>query len=398
MNLVLVNQFFPPAQAPTGLLLADLAAELAHRGHVVTVLASAAGYGAAGRTPPDAGLRVVRLGPDQPHRDGIGAKLHDYLAFYRETFRFLDRAPAQPDILVFMTTPPLVGLLGAHLKKRRNMPYLLWCMDLYPEALVAHGLFRPWNPVLPLLRSLARAERGRAAVVVALGPDMAARLAGTGAVRVEEIPVWSSLSVTPALEAEARELRRRRGWGEDEIVLLYSGNMGRAHRAEEFAALAERLRGGIPRVRLVFSGGGPLRAEWERQWGGLFEFMPPVPEEACAAHLLAADVHLVSQQPEWNGVVVPSKFQAACALARPVVFAGPPHSAVGTWLAAADAGWLLPPGDATAIGIVAAGIREAAARAGKGGRAHALFRQQFTKAANCGRLAALVETLAKNNP
>ena len=37
-------------------------------------------------------------------------------------------------------------------------------------------------------------------------------------------------------------------------------------------------------------------------------------------------------------------------------------------------------------------------RAGKGGRAHALFRQQFTKAANCGRLAALVETLARNNP
>ena len=170
-------------------------------------------------------------------------------------------------------------------------------------------------------------------------------------------------------------------------------------RADQLAAaLAERLRGGTPRVRLVFSGGGPLRAEWERQWGGLFEFMPPVPEEACAAHLLAADVHLVSQQPEWTGVVVPSKFQAACALARPVIFAGPPQSAVGTWLAAADAGWLLPPGDASALGTVVTGIREAAVRAGKGGRAHALFQRQFTKAANCGRLAALVETLAKNNP
>lgn len=397
MNIVLVNQFFPPAQAPTGLLLADLAAEMAHRGHVVTVLASAAGYGAAGRESP-ANVRVVRLGPELAHRSGLGAKLGDYLSFYRQAWRHLYHLPLPPDALVFMTTPPFIGLLGAHLKKRRNIPYLLWCMDLYPEALVAHGLFRPWNPVLPLLRRLARTERGRAAAVVALGPDMAALLSRSGTERIEEIPVWNSLAATPALETEARKLRQDRGWGADEIVLLYSGNMGRAHRTEEFAALAERLRGGIPRVRFVFSGGGPLRAEWERRWGRLFEFMPPVPEEACAAHLLAADVHLVSQQPAWTGVVVPSKFQAACALARPVIFAGPPQSAVGTWLAAADTGWLLPPGDAFAIGIVAAEIREAAVRAGKGGRAHALFRQQFTKAANCGRLAALVETLARNNP
>ena len=296
-----------------------------------------------------------------------------------------------------MTTPPLVGLLGAHLKKRRNIPYLLWCMDLYPEALIAHGFSRPWNPCLPLLWLLARTERARAAAVVALGPDMAARLADTGAVRVEEIPVWSSLVVTPALEAAAQELRRQRGWGADEIVLLYSGNMGRAHRATEFATLAEQLRGSTPRVRFAFSGGGPLRPEWERQWGGLFEFMPPVPEELCAAHLLAADVHLVSQQPEWTGVVVPSKFQAACALGRPVIFAGPPQSAVGAWLVQADAGWLLPPGDAAAIAAVSSGIRDGASRAGKGARAQALFQRRFTKAANCAKLLALVETLAKGS-
>ena len=394
MNFVLINQFFPPAQAPTGLLLADLAAELAQRGHDVTVLASAAAYGAAGQPSP-ANVRTVRLGPEQPHRAGLGAKLGDYFSFYRQAWRYLAHPPVPPDALVFMTTPPFIGLLGAHLKKRRNIPYLLWCMDLYPEALVAHGLFRPWNPVLPLLRQLARAERGRAAAVVALGPDMAALLSRAGAERIEEIPVWNSLEVTPTLAAAARDLRRARGWTDDEIVLLYSGNMGRAHRAEEFAALAERLRGGTPRVRLVFSGGGPLRTEWERRWGGLFEFRPPVAEADCAAHLLAADVHLVSQQPEWTGVVVPSKFQAACALGRPVVFAGPPQSAVGTWLAEADAGWILPPGETAAIAAVAAGLRAASVRTDKGVRAHALFRQRFTKAANCAKLASWVETVAK---
>ncbi len=396
MNIVLLNQFFPPAQAPTGLLLADLARELRRRGHEVTVLASAADYGAAGQAP-EAGLRVLHLGPQQPHRAGLGAKLGDYFSFYRAAWRYLAHLPARPDALVFMTTPPFIGLLGAHLQKRAGIPFVLWCMDLYPEALVAHGLFRPWNPVLPLLRQLASTERRRAAAVVALGPDMAARLAQTGAARVEEIPGWSSLAVSPALAAAAQTLRRARGWGDGEIILLYSGNMGRAHRAAEFAALAERLRDGTPRCRFVFSGGGPLRTEWEKRWGGLFEFMPPVPEADCAAHLLAADVHLVSQQPAWTGVVVPSKFQASCALGRPVVFAGPPQSAVGVWLAEADAGWLLPPGDEAALETVVAGIRDARLRAEKGARAQALFQQRFTPAANCGRLAALVENLAPGN-
>ena len=398
MNAVLVNQFYPPAQAPTGRLLADLAAELVRRGHAVTVLASAAGYGAesdpalGGAAP--AGAQVVRIGRRDVHGHGAAGKLRDYAAFYRGAWRELARRP-RPDAIVCMTTPPFVGLLGAHLRKRKDVPFVLWCMDLYPEALAAYGWLRPWNPLKPLLKALAREERSRAFAVVALGPDMAEILTASGARRVETVPVWSGLEGSPAREADARTLRRARGWSDDEIVLLYSGNMGRAHRAEEFAALAGRLRGRAPRVRFVFAGGGPQRAEWERRWSGLFEFMPAASGDSCAAHLLAADVHLVSQQPEWTGVVVPSKFQAACALGRPVVFAGSPKSAVGRWLAAADAGWILPPGDAAALEASARDLPDSRLRASKGANALRFFRQRSAPAENCGRISDLIEQAAE---
>lgn len=396
MNVVLINQFFPPAQAPTGRLLADLAEELVRRGHRVTVVASAGAYGAvaAGPVVDPSGIRVIRLGSAARHRSGLAAKLVDYCFFFRHAARELARLPDRPDVLVCMTTPPFIGQLAARLQKYKGIPYVLWCMDLYPEALAANGWLRDWNPLRPLLRRLARVERGRAACAVALGPDMAARLEASGASRVETVPVWSSLSATPEAQASARALRRARGWPEDDIVLLYSGNMGRAHRADDFAALAERLRGTTPRCRFVFAGDGPLRAEWMDQWGRLFEFAPPASPDDLAAHLLAADVHLVSQQPEWAGVVVPSKFQAACALGRPVVFAGPPQSAVGEWLTQADAGWLLPPGDAAALKTVAGEVGEARLRAEKGANAARLHAERFTPAANCGTVAALVETVA----
>lgn len=399
MNVVLINQFFPPAQAPTGRLLADLAAELARRGHAATVLASAAGYGAetvSTATTP-AGVQVVRVGRGAVHRPGAAGKLRDYAAFYRDAWRELSRMP-RPDAVVCLTTPPFIGLLGAQLRKSAGVPFALWCMDLYPEALAAHGWLRPWNPLKPLLGALAREERRRASAVVALGPDMAGLLRASGAAALEAIPVWSGLVADEAARAEARALRRARGWADDEIVLLYSGNMGRAHRAEEFAALAEALKGRTPRCRFAFAGQGPLRAEWERRWGALFEFLPPAPDEACAAHLLAADVHLVSQRAEWTGVVVPSKFQAACALGRPAVFAGPPDSAVGRWLAEADAGWLLPPGDTAAVAALAGDISDARRRAEKGSGARRLFERRFTRDRNCGRVADLVERIAEKRP
>jgi hypothetical protein len=267
VNIVLINQFFPPAQAPTGILLADLSAELARRGHAVTVIASAAGYGGESATVADmpSRMRVIRTGPSGRHRSGIAEKLGDYLSFYRGAWRELERLTETPDVLVCLTTPPFIGLLAAHLRKRRGIPYVLWCMDLYPEVLQANGFFRAWNPIKPLLRKLARVERTRASRVVALGPDMAGLLSASGASRIEEIPVWSTLAAPPEAQAAARELRRARGWGDGEIILLYSGNMGRAHRAEEFAALAERLRGRTPRCRVVFAGDGPLRtAGWEK--------------------------------------------------------------------------------------------------------------------------------------
>lgn len=397
MNIVLVNQFFPPAQAPTGRVLFDLAEELVRRGHSATVLASAAGYGSTvgAQVAEASAVRVVRVGPAGHHRSGLGAKLGHYLSFFRGAWRALSRLPEKPDVLVCMTTPPFVGLLGAHLRKRRGVPYVLWGMDLYPEALAAHGILRRRNPVFRAMQRLARLERSRASAVIALGPDMAALLGESGAARVVEIPFWSGFSATPALQAEARALRRARGWADDEVVLLYNGNMGRAHRAEEFAALAERLRGNSPRCRFVFSGAGPQRDAWERRWEGLFEFMPSVPGDSCAAHLLSADVHLVSQQPEWTGVLVPSKFPVACALDRPVVFAGPPQCAIGAWLAESAAGWVLPPGDAAALERAGREIPDARLRAEKSVGAARLFARRFTRFRNCGRVANLIEEAAK---
>ena len=326
MKFVLMNQFFPPAHAPTGELLSQLAETLRARGHQVEVICSEHHYGRA---------------------TGVLAKLMEYIAYYVHAHRTLFRMDPPPDAVVSMTTPPFLGLIAAALKKKKGVPFMLWCMDLYPEALAAGRLLKKEGLLYRLLYRLTAAERDRADCVVTLGPDMSRLRSGQA---VLEVPVWSRLKPLPEAEAAARELRRERGWDDDETICLYSGNMGRAHRIEEFAALAARC---IPRTRFVFCGGGPLKKEWQAVYGDRFEWLEPVAEGQVAAHLLSVDIHLISQQPEWVGIVEPSKYQAACALERPVLFAGPEESAVAGWIRQFDNGWVIPPGDAGAVEKVA---------------------------------------------
>ncbi len=336
MDVALMNQFVPPSHAPTGILLGDLADVLRERGHSVTMVGSKNRYGRA---------------------LGLFGKLREYIAFYLGARRTLLTMVPPPNVVVSMTTPPFIGLIAARLKKKKGIPFILWCMDLYPEALSASGLLKEKGFCYRLLTRLTRSERTEATCIVTLGPDMTDRVrSSVPQAQVEEIPVWSRLCKPPEAEQAARELRLKRGWAEDEIVCLYSGNIGRAHRVDEFVKLAKRLRDSTPRVRMVFCGGGPQKESWKQQGGDLFQWLEPVEEEELVAHLLLADIHLISQQPEWGGVVVPSKYQAACALERPVLFSGSPESSVGQWIRESKVGWVLPPEDPQALERVASEI------------------------------------------
>ena len=56
-------------------------------------------------------------------------------------------------------------------------------------------------------------------------------------------------------------------------------------------------------------------------------FAPFTDEATMRRRLEAADFHLGSLRPEYTGIVVPSKFFAALAVARPFIFAGTPTPA-----------------------------------------------------------------------
>ena len=115
MKILLLNQFYPPDVAPTGCFLHDLAREMTGLGHQVQVWPSRRSYDGgecyAGTETIDrvAVRRIPALGFGRRSHWG---KLADYASFYGCLGAKLLFARDRPDVILCMTTPPYLGLLG----------------------------------------------------------------------------------------------------------------------------------------------------------------------------------------------------------------------------------------------------------------------------------------------
>ncbi len=180
-------------------------------------------------------------------------------------------------------------------------------------------------------------------------------------------------------------------------MLLYSGNLGRSHLLDEFLEAARRL--GRPRAR---AGSSPAAGRSGRVVEGFqarhpqarVECRPYVDEARLREWLAAADVHLASLAPAFSGAVVPSKLQAAFALARPLLFVGPGDSEAGAWLRESQGGWQVEPGDVEGLLRAVAQAGDPAERERRGRAALEFARRCFDPRQGVARLADWLEQAA----
>ena len=350
-TLLFVNQHYAPDVAATGQCLADLAEHLARDGYDVEVLASrtryAVGHGAAPASEVLNGVRVTRVSSTAFGRRTLVGRLVDYGSFYGRVLAKL-LFGRRYDGVIFLTTPPLVSLIGRITRLVRRQRYGIWSMDLHPEAELAAGMLRNGSFAARALGWLdARAYRG-ADFVIDLGAYMHERVIEKGVepTKAHTVHLWGGRADREFMSV-ANPLTRQFAL-EGKFVVMYSGNAGIVH---DFGAVFEAMRAlrDDPRVYFLFVGGGPRRAEVEafarREGLTNFAYHDYVPRELLPHSLSVADVHLISLRPEFVGVSVPSKLYGAMASGRPILFVGPARCETADAIAEARCGVTIDPTD-----------------------------------------------------
>lgn len=385
MRILAINQFYAPDKAATAQLLAQLCEDLVRAGDEVTVIASRGAYAGEGALPAReviAGVQVLR-----PWSTRLGKKSHlhrisDYLSFWATSVLRV-ASVERPDVILALTTPPMIATGAAMVASARGIPLVTWIQDVYPEAAVKLGALRPGHPLAAVLRRVSTTTHGLTHTSVVLSEKMAERIVAQGQrrERIEVIANWSDGAIVRPIPHAENPFRQER-FTDDHFVVLYSGNLGVGHDIATLIEAARILESTHPDVQFLFVGDGARRAEAEERARGLSNvgFLPYQPFEALPFSLSCADLHLVSLREGLEGLLVPSKIYGILAVGRPVVFVGPEESEVAKLITTHDMGWVHAPGDARGVAkAISAAARDIADTRARGERARESFETHYDR-------------------
>lgn len=155
MNILLVTDAYPPEIRSASHLMQELAIELKHRGHRVTVVTCRPRYNLSSKGKNqvwkpccfEEGIRVIRI-QTLPHHKvnfiirGISQLSLPYV-FWRKLKQYLEEPP---DAVIVYSPPLTLWEVGRAVKHKYGSKFLLNVQDIFPQNAIDLGILN--NPVL----------------------------------------------------------------------------------------------------------------------------------------------------------------------------------------------------------------------------------------------------------
>lgn len=347
-SVLIINRVYPPTRGATGRLLQDLAHALDQSGWKVTILTTSDKAGLDFQQ----NITVKRIKGNTYYKTSFG-----YIFTWFRLF-FAALSISRHDVLITLTDPPLLLIIGRIVSKLKNMPHIHWCHDLYPDLFKALGVKLPQFITNSLMKMSRRAFK-KCHKVVVVGRCMADRLSKTGVPidKIQMIANWTDFEViAPTSNGNHRLLpvdltgvakKPEEMFRDDspKFRVLYAGNIGRAHPMRSVIEAAALLRE-YKEIEFVFVGDKHVHSILARERGRRhlenIKFMPYQPLEKLRDVMESGDIHLVTMRHETKGMLVPCKFYSGLTVGRPTIFVGPENSEVGYIIKEYHAGKIIP--------------------------------------------------------
>ena len=400
-KILFVNRCFWPDSEATGLLLKDLTEDLAVD-HEITVICGPANTLPSRRWPlferENYGpVKVVRTCGMKLSKKNLARRVAGLGIYW--VLALIAALRERPDVIVTETDPPLLGLLGAAVKRIRGCRFVYHCQDVYPDiAEATHGLES--RLLIAFLGWCNQIAYRKADAIVALAGDMAARLLGKGvnADRIVVIPNWIDCR---KLKPQAPSPERRFGHPGD-FVVMYAGNLGWSQKLETVLHTARLMRDDL-RVKFVLVGDGARKSSLEQearvQKLDNVEFVDRQDPSAMSEVLAAGNLQLVPLTAGAAGCLVPSKLYWILAAGKPFVAMMEPEAEVARVAANFEVGFVTPPGDAAALArTISASMEDPRLLEEMGRRARALAEQEYDRALVTHRFAKLLQAVLCLSP
>ncbi len=311
--------------------LTDLATTLASRGHEVTVIASDRGYDDPAnrfkRRERWEGIDIIRIPAASFGKSSRWRRALNFGSFMLLcSLRLL--VLRRFDVVVALTSPPLISFLAALFVKLKGGSFCFWVMDLNPDEAIAAGWLEQNSATSRILQRMLKHSLKVASRTIVLDRFMKERVVGKGVdeSRVAIVPPWSHDDAV-IYSLVGREAFRQQHGLADRFVVMYSGNHSPCHPLDTLLDAARALED-KPEISFCFIGGGSEQAKVRESGLSNVKCLPYQPLKQLSNSLSAADLHVVVMGEKFVGIVHPCKVYNILAIGAPVLYLGPEPSHV----------------------------------------------------------------------
>lgn len=352
--------------------------------------------GVAFRTDVINGVKVRRCWHYVPARvSALKRILHEGSFVATSSLRAL--ALARPDVFVVVSPPLLLGAAAWIVGALKSAPFVFHVQDMQPDAAVGLGMLRAgwFTRALYALEALAYRKARR---VSGITQGMLQTFQRKGVPPSKLVYFPNAIELGGEQTGVARgEFRRANGFGDDEFIAVYAGNLGVKQGLDVLIQAARLVKN--KRVRIVICGDGAQRdalIEMIREFGLPNVSMLPLQRGADYWRLLTdADLCLITQQAGTGNSFFPSKLLGLLACSKPVVTVASPQSELALSVVEGGFGVNIEPGQPARLAELFDELAASPDRLRQFGSAGREYVQQFDKATVFRSFAAMLDELVK---
>lgn len=362
MRILLLTTYFQPDLASTGVLMTQLAEDLAGLGHEISVLTSMPHYstsriwdayrGKIMRRERREGLDIYRLYLYVPgEKTSFKGRALNYASF-GALAGAMGILTGLPDVILVPSPPLTNGLVGDFLARLWRVPFVYNVQDVWPQVVIRAGVMRG-DRIIRFSKWLERYVYRRAHRLSVISNGFKENLLAKG-VPPEKIEVIPNFFDTEFVRPGPRNngFRHDHDLQEEAFVVLFGGNVGHSQGLETVLDVAKGLES-HPDIRFLIVGNGVAKGDLQEYAAELglsnTTFLPFQPHEQLPEMYAAADLCLVPLKHGFTQESVPCKIYTIMASGRPMLASIDEGSDTWRLIEETGAGIAVPPEDPEAL-------------------------------------------------
>lgn len=235
-----------------------------------------------------------------------------------------DKDAKNSNAMFIPSTPPIMGMMAARIKKRRKIPFVYILQDIFPDSLVGTGLTRKGSLLWKIGRRIENYTYRYADKIIVISQDFKRNIMAKGVPeeKIEVVYNWVDENAITPIKDEDNELFEEFGVSRDKFRVVYAGNLGNAQNIEIIMEAAKRLKNNDGIEFIIFGKGGledEIKATKAKEQLDNLKILPLQPYERVAKVYGLGNVCIVACKPGLGGAAMPSKTWSIMSASRAVL-------------------------------------------------------------------------------